>query len=170
MAWPHVWPLTKIDKKLKKSRRSAAGSASRSGREGRGFKSRRLDQNSRITIGGTAVFDSTACDGIWGWEPFCESKTLCLTKLGLWKTWRQRTTLITSERGAPLKAQIPDAHSSLFRRYAPYCLDQKMQEIAWISCIFYLFFFNFPFFVYCVSKFEGWRLIFPSPLVFAIRH
>ena len=24
---------------------------------------RRLDQNSRITIGGTAVFDSTACDG-----------------------------------------------------------------------------------------------------------
>ena len=31
--------------KIKKSRRSAAGSASRSGREGRGFKSRRLDQN-----------------------------------------------------------------------------------------------------------------------------
>ena len=63
-------------------------------------------------------------------KPFCGSKTLCLTKLGLWKTWRQRTTLITSERGAPLKARIPDAHSSLFRRYAPYCLDQKMQEIA----------------------------------------
>ena len=30
------------------------------------FESRRLDQNSRITIGGTAVFDSTACDGIRG--------------------------------------------------------------------------------------------------------
>ena len=69
--------------KKKKSRRSAVGSALRSGRKGRGFKSRRLDQNSRITIGGTAVFDSTACDGERGWEPFCGSKTLCLTKLGL---------------------------------------------------------------------------------------
>jgi len=46
-----------------------------------GFKSRRLDQNSRITIGGTAVFDSTACDGERGWKPFCGSKTLCLTSL-----------------------------------------------------------------------------------------
>ncbi|MBQ7830527.1 MAG: hypothetical protein IJ393_00470 [Clostridia bacterium] len=43
---------------------------------------RRLDQNSRITIGGTAVFDSTACDGERWWEPFCGNKTLCLTKLG----------------------------------------------------------------------------------------
>ena len=68
--------------RLLKSRRSAVGSALRSGRKGRGFESRRLDQNSHITVGGTAVFDSTACDGIRGWEPFCGSKTLCLTELG----------------------------------------------------------------------------------------
>ena len=36
----------------------------RSGRKGRGFEPRRLNPNNRITIGDTAVFDSTACDGI----------------------------------------------------------------------------------------------------------
>ena len=45
--------------------------------------------------------------GIRGWEPFCESKTLCLTNFEIWHTRWQRTTLITSERGAPLKARIP---------------------------------------------------------------
>ena len=44
-----------------KSRRSAVGSALGSGPRGRGFESRRLDQNNRITIGGTIVFDFTAC-------------------------------------------------------------------------------------------------------------
>ena len=150
--------LTTYENKLKieKSRRSAAGSAQRSGRWGRGFDPRRLDQNSRITIGGTAVFDSTACDGERGWEPFCGSKTLCLTKLGLWKTWRQRTTLITSERGAPLKAQS--------RR-----LDQNPVKIKRFSRGFYFLFlliFSIPlFFVYCVAKFEGWLLIITPPFL-----
>ena len=45
--------------------------------------------------------------GIRGWEPFCESKTLCLTKLGIRHTRWQRTPLIMVERGVPLKARIP---------------------------------------------------------------
>ena len=32
--------------------------------------------------------------------------------------------------------QIPDAHSSLFRRYAPYCLDQKPVKIKRFSRVF----------------------------------
>ena len=39
-------------------------------------------------------------------EPFCESKMLCHTRLGQRQTRWQRTTLITSERGAPPKAQF----------------------------------------------------------------
>ena len=110
----------------------------RSGREGRGFDPRRLDQNSRITIGGTAVFDSTACDGERGWEPFCGSKTLCLTKLGLWKTWRQRTTLITSERGAPLKAQIPSPRPKIADSLPTirYFLLRVLSENKRLSAIF----------------------------------
>ena len=42
----------------------------------------------------------------WGWEPFCGNKTLCAETFGYAKDWTQRTTLITSERGAPLKAQV----------------------------------------------------------------
>ena len=37
-------------------------------------------KNSRITIGGTAVLILRFCDGIRGWEPFYESKTLCQSK------------------------------------------------------------------------------------------
>ena len=46
-------------------------------------------------------------------------------------------------------------------------LDQKLQEIQAISCIFYLF-FNSPFFVYCVSKFRGDGWFFRHPLSFII--
>ena len=38
---------------------------------------------------------------------------------------RQRRQLIIAERGAPPKARLPDAHSSLFRRYAPYTCSKK---------------------------------------------
>ena len=40
-------------------------------------------------------------------EPFCESKTLCLVMLRQRNTRWQSPMLITSERGAPPKAQIP---------------------------------------------------------------
>ena len=40
----------------KKTRRSAAGSALRSGRKGRGFESRRLDQKQPYHVGDTAAF------------------------------------------------------------------------------------------------------------------
>ncbi len=42
-----------------------------------------------------------------GWEPFCESKTLCQRKSIFQYTQRQRTPLIMAERGAPLKARVP---------------------------------------------------------------
>jgi hypothetical protein len=42
---------------------------------------RRLDQNSRITFGVTAVFDFTAYDGMREWKPFCECKTHCFKSL-----------------------------------------------------------------------------------------
>ena len=42
-----------------------------------------------------------------GWEPFCESKTLCLTKLSYPPSRGQRTTLITSGAGRAAKGTIP---------------------------------------------------------------
>ena len=50
-----------------------------------------------------------------------------ITKLPTPQLIRRRITAVLPNHK---KARILDAHSSLFRRYAPYCLNQKMQEIA----------------------------------------
>ena len=64
------------------------------------------------------------CDGTWGWEPFCGSKTLCLTKLGKTRNLLAKSDVDNVGAGRAAKGASPGrSTSSLFRRYAPYCLN-----------------------------------------------
>ena len=82
-------------------------------------------KQNRPPSGGLFCFFECVREVIRGWEPFCESKTLCLADVEKRPSWRQRTTLITSERGAPLKARIPSPRPKIRcnRRVAPYFLS-----------------------------------------------
>jgi len=59
-------------------------------------------------------------------EPFCGSKTLCLEKLGKTRNLLAKRDVDNVGAGRAAKGASPGRSAgSLFRRYAPYCLNQK---------------------------------------------
>ena len=78
--------------------------------------------------------------GIEGGSRFARAKRFAYDKVIKQDGARQRTPLITAERGAPLKAQCLDARTSLFRRYAPYAHYHKKGNPIGVSFfVFYEF-------------------------------
>ena len=86
-------------------------------------------KNTKLVIS-IFVFFTVILDELRGWEPFCGSKTLCLTEINLRYSLRQRTTLITLERGAPLKARIsssaPKKRMSIGHPF--FCLQRRVER------------------------------------------
>ena len=79
-----------------------------SGREGRGFEARRLDQKSEKWSFHFRIFLFILhATGFEGGSRFASAKRFAKIQQLFRKVTRQRTTLRTSERGAPLKAKLP---------------------------------------------------------------
>ena len=120
-------------RKKAKSRRSAVGSALRSG------------ANHRIEI-------CKICKSLNALKNLTISSVQLNQKIPKWVVWPHVWPL--TNRAESRRSAVGSALRSgrKGRGFESRRLDQKMQEIAWISCIFYLF-FNSPFFADCVPNF-----------------